>query len=111
MQLARQSFFPHLSAVVLSQALLLLPQVNEQAPPCVQSTTKPLHDCPPLQATAQAYSPWQLTARPWQDFRPAQSRAQGLSAGHWMVVFEQSPLAEQSILQTPPSQLVQGGRH
>jgi hypothetical protein len=44
LQAAEQLPGPQVSVVDVSQALLLLPQANEQAPPPVQFMTSALHD-------------------------------------------------------------------
>lgn len=105
-QLARQSLLPQVSTVVLSQALLAVPQLKAHGPPAVQSTARLPHAWTPTQETTQPYSLLQVRCAAWQDFCPAQLSKHGIPAGHSITTLEQSFCA-QSILQIPPSQLLQ----
>jgi hypothetical protein len=105
-QVARQSLLPQVSTVVLSQALLAVPQVKVHGPPAVQSTTRLPHAWTAAQETTQPYSLLQVRRAAWHDFWPAQLSEHGIPAGHSIIKLEQSFCA-QSILQIPPSQLLQ----
>ena len=68
--------------MAVSQALLLLPQANEQAPLPVQFMTSALHDWLPPHATEQEYSPLHCNTSALHDLLPAQLTTQGMFAGH-----------------------------
>ncbi len=106
-QFAWQSLGPQLTAVVLSQALLLFPQVNEQVALFLQSTTRPLHDLAPSQMTSQAYLLAHVSTRFVQESFPPQLTLHGIPAGQVTGVSEQASFVEQSKVQTPPLQSLQ----